>query len=109
MTDEKEKPLTLSELVKYGQEVLFPYMEGTFATKKEFGEFKDEMLEFKDEMTKFEDKALKELGTLTQEKTVGDAQDKRQKKVLQIHNTALKSKGVLSKEQTLEIDKLRVF
>ncbi len=109
MTDKNEKPLTLKELIKYGQEVLFPYMEGTFATKKEFGEFKDEMVEFKEEMTKFEDKALKELGTLTQEKTVGDEQNKRQKKVLEIHNKALRSKGILSKGQAVEIDKLRIF
>ncbi len=102
MADKKEKPLTLDQLAKYNQEILFPYMEETFATKKEFDEFKNDMAGFKDE-------ALTKLSTLTQEKTVGEEQDKRQKKVLQIHNNALKSKGVLSKEQALEIDKLRVF
>ena len=102
MADKKENPLTLDQLAKYNQEVLFPYMEETFATKKEFNEFKNDMTNFKDE-------ALGKLDVLTQEKTVGDEQDKRQKKVLEIHNTAMKSKGILSKGQALEIDKLRVF
>jgi len=69
----------------------------------------DEIVEFKNEILTGQDEILEKLTTLLQEKTVGDEQDKRQKKVLEIHNTALKSKGVLSPKQALEIDKLRVF
>ncbi|MCX6723908.1 MAG: hypothetical protein NT155_01890 [Candidatus Staskawiczbacteria bacterium] len=72
------------------------------ATKEEFAEFKDEFFDKQDEI-------ITKLDALTQEKTIGDDQDKRQKKVLEIHTGALKSKGVLSEEQALEIDKLRVF
>jgi len=72
------------------------------ATKEEFAEFKDEFFDKQDEI-------LTKLDALSQEKTIGDEQDKRQKKVLEIHNTALKNKGILSKDQGLEIDKLRVF
>ena len=102
MTDKKEKPLTLDQLAKYNQEVFFPYMEERFATKKELTEFKSESFNKQDEI-------LAKLTALSQEKTVGDEQDKRQKKVLGIHNNALKNKGILSKDQSLEIDKLRVF
>lgn len=35
MAKKNEKPLTLKDLVKYNHEVLFPYMDGTFATKEE--------------------------------------------------------------------------
>jgi hypothetical protein len=36
MAKSNEKPLTLKDLVKYNHDVLFPYMEETFATKGEF-------------------------------------------------------------------------
>ena len=77
--------------------------------EKDAKEFRNEMVEFKDEMLSFEDKALKDLEDLKQEKTVSDEQDKRQKKVLQIHNDALKSNKVLSEHQSSKIDGLRVF
>ena len=97
-----EKQLTLEELAKYNQEVLFPFMKENFVAKKDFDEFKDDSM-------KFQDKALRDLGVLKQEKTVGDEQDKRQKKVLEIHNDALKSGKILSEQQATEIDGLRVF
>jgi len=102
MEESNKKPLTLDDLAKYNQEVLFPFMKETFAGKKDFDEFKDDMMNFKDE-------ALQKLEILTQERTVGDEQDKRQKEVLKIHNTALKDGKILSEKQALEIDKLRVF
>ena len=77
--------------------------------ENDISEFKTEMTEFKNEMLSFEDKALKDLEDLKQEKTMTDAQDKRQKKVLEIHNNALKSGKILSDQQTTEIDGLRVF
>ena len=72
-------------------------------------DLKGEFLEFKDDILKFEDKALKDLEDLKQEKTMADGQDKRQKKVLEIHNDALKTGKILSEQQTSEIDGLRVF
>jgi len=102
MAEENKEPLTLEKLVEYNQEVLLPYMEERFATK-------DDLIKFKDEILTGQDKILGLLTSSSQEKTVGDDQDKRQKKVLEIHNTALKEKGVLSPGQALEIDKLRVF
>lgn len=98
----KEKSLTLEGLIKYNHEVLFPFLKETSVGKKEFRKFKNDMMNFKDE-------ALKKLENLTQEKTTGDAQDKRQKKVLEIHNNALKTSKILSNEQASEIDKLRAF
>jgi len=105
----KEKPLTLSELIKYNQEVVFPFMQENFAGKKDFEEFKNDMTEFKNDMLGFEDKALEDLEVLKQEKTMRDAQDKRKTKVLEIHNNALKSNKILSSKQSAEIDGLRAF
>jgi hypothetical protein len=45
----EEKPLTLSELAKYNQDVLFPFMKENFVTKKEFESFM-EIAATKDEM-----------------------------------------------------------
>jgi hypothetical protein len=69
----------------------------------------DEIVEFKDEILTGQDEILEKLNILLDEKTVGDEQDKRQKKVLEIHNNALKKSKILSEEQVSEIDKLRVF
>ncbi|MCX6723548.1 MAG: hypothetical protein NT155_00025 [Candidatus Staskawiczbacteria bacterium] len=77
-------------------------LKETFATK-------DDVIEFKDEILTGQDEILQKLNILLDEKTVGDNQDKRQKKVLEIHNVALKSSKILSEEQAIEIDKLRVF
>jgi len=98
----KEKPLTLEELAKYNQEIMFPFMKENFVNKKEFKELKNDLVSFKDS-------ALKDLGDLKQEKTIGDEQDKRQKKVLHIHNDALKANKILSEKQSEEIDGLKVF
>ena len=75
----------------------------------DISEFKTEMTEFKNDMMSFKDEALKNFGDLKQEKIVGDAQDKRKTKVLEIHNNALKSNRILSEQQSSEIDGLRVF
>ena len=68
-----------------------------------------EVFATKDEFLTGQDEILTKLNILLDEKTVGDEQDKRQKKVLEIHNNALKSNKILSDEQAVEIDKLRVF
>lgn len=98
----KEKSLTLGELAKYNQEVLFPFMKENFVNKKEFKKNKNNTI-------KFQDQVLKDLSDLKQEKTISDDQDKRQKKVLHIHNDALKANKILSEKQSAEIDGLRVF
>lgn len=75
----------------------------------------DERLESKadrettDKILTNQDEIITKLDKLLQEKTIGDEQDKRQKKVLQIHNKALKKKKILSFEESAEIDSLRVF
>ena len=86
-------------------------LSGVFATKEDIKNFakKDDIIEFKNEILNGQDEILGKLESLLQEKTVGDEQDKRQKKVLEIHNNALKKSKILSKEETLEIDKLRAF
>jgi len=63
----------------------------------------------KDEFLTGQDEILTKLNILLDEKTVGDDQNKRQKKVLEIHNAALKNNKILSQEQASEIDGLRVF
>jgi len=98
----KEKPLTLESLIKYNEEVLFPFMQENFIGKREFKEFENDM-------SGFEDKALKDLEDLKQEKTMRDAQDKRKTRVLEVHNNALKNNKILSEKQASEIDGLRVF
>lgn len=69
----------------------------------------DEIVEFKNEILTGQDEILEKLNILLDEKTVGDEQDKKQKKVLEIHNVALKGNKILTEEQVLEIDELRVF
>ena len=44
MAEKKENPLTLKELAKYNQEVLFPYFHKTFVKKKDFDNFKNKSL-----------------------------------------------------------------
>jgi len=84
-----------------------------FATKVDLQEseqkLEDKITEFKDEILNGQDEILKELRAFSQEKTVGDEQDKRQKRVLEIHNDALKGGKILSEQQVTEIDGLRVF
>lgn len=38
MEENNQKPLTLNELAKYNQEVLFPFMQENFVTKAELKE-----------------------------------------------------------------------
>lgn len=73
-----------------------------FATKNDLTKFKDEILTGHDAI-------LTKLDILLTEKPIGDEQDKRQKKVLEIHSNALRKSKILSDEQVSEIDKLRVF
>jgi len=69
----------------------------------------DKITEFKSEILTGQDEILKEVRALRQEKTIGDEQDKRKTKVLEIHNDALKSNKILSEGQAAEIDGLHAF
>jgi len=88
-------------------------LSNVFATKDDLDNLENniegKIVEFKDEILIGQDEILKELKALRQEQTVGDAQDKRQKRVLEIHNDALKNGKILSGQQATEIDGLRVF
>lgn len=63
----------------------------------------------REEFLTSQDDVLIKLNLLLDDKTIGDEQDKRKTRVLEIHNNALKSKAILSSQQTLEIDKLQAF
>jgi len=82
-----------------------------FTTREEIMKLatKDDVVEFKNEILDGQDKILGKLEMLVQEKLIGDEQDKRQKRVLEIHNKALKKNKILTGKETLEIDGLRVF
>jgi len=85
---------------------LVEFLDGKF--NKIDGKFA-EINKFREESLKGQDEIITKLDTLLREKTVGDEQNKRQKKVLEIHNGALKSSKILSEQQSTEIDGLRVF
>ena len=56
-----------------------------------------------------QDNIVTKLDKLLQEKTFSDEQDKRKTKVLEIHNDALKRDKILSKQESVEVDRLRAF
>jgi len=98
-------------------------LKKAFLTKEQFLEYgvtkddleksehrlEDKIVEFKSEILTGQDVIMGKLDKLLGEKTVGDEQDRRQKKVLEIHNDALKTSKILSEQQATEIDGLRVF
>lgn len=88
---------------------LIKAQEGVFVTKGDFDEFKNDIVEFKNEILTGQDEILERLNNLSQEKTIGDTQDKRQKEVLKIHNEALKRSKILTDEEVVQISKSSVF
>ncbi len=106
---EKQKPLTLKELVDYNQKVLFPFLEETFATKKALNELRNEFNEFKNDSLTNQDAILKKLDTLLAEKTVREYQEKKEKKMWVIIIRALKEHRILSPEELKEIAQLEIF
>ena len=48
----KSEPLTLEACINYNQKVLLPALEEKFATKKEFGDFRDSSLTNQDAILK---------------------------------------------------------
>jgi hypothetical protein len=100
-----QKPLTLGGLANYNQNVLFPFLEEKFLTKKEFGLFKKidfselkkdvndlegDFQNFKNEVLTNQDMILEKLDILLTEKTVREYQEKKQKKLWAIIIKALK-------------------
>ena len=100
--NKKEKPLTLTELVNYGHEVLFPYMDETFVKKNEFLEFKDKTLTGIDNING-------KLDILLTEKDVKHYQDKKHKKISEIHNETLERNKLLLPQEANQIAKLEFF
>jgi hypothetical protein len=88
---------------------LIKVQEEIFATKKDLQDIKDNIFEFKSEILTGQDKVLTKLDTLLQEKDVKDEQDKRQKKILEIHNNALKRSKILTEEEVTQISQSSVF
>lgn len=82
-----------------------------FATKEDMKDFakKEDVTGFKGEILKGQDEIIDKLNILLDEKTVGDEQDKRRKKVLEIHNGTLKRSKILSEGEASEVDNLQVF
>ncbi len=90
-------------------------LKETFATKEDIENLieivatKEDMASLKKDILSGQDKILAMVTALSQEKTVGSEQNKRQKRVLEIHHNALRKNKILSEKESLEIDKLRVF
>lgn len=82
-----------------------------YATREDLEKYatKEDLIEFKDEILNGQDEILGKLSILLDEKTIGDEQNKRQKKVLKIHNNALKRNKILTESESLEIEKSQVF
>ena len=104
-----QKPLTLKELIEYNQEVLFPFLEEKFVTKKEFTNFKKEFADFKNETLTTDDKILKKLDILLTEKTVREYREEKEKKLWTIIIKALKEHRILSPRELEEITRLEIF
>lgn len=104
-----QRPLTLKELINYNQEVLFPFLEERFVTKKEFENFKREFENFKNETLTGQDKILKKLDILLVEKEVREYQEKKYKKLWNIIIKALKEHRILSPKDLEEIARLEIF
>jgi alpha-N-acetylglucosamine transferase len=82
-----------------------------FVTKEDIKELvaKKDFDDFKNESLSKLDKILEGIEPLKQEKVMKDLQDKNQKKVLEIHNNALKRGKILIEGEVAEIDTLRAF
>ena len=77
--------------------------------KKDKEDFEKDITNFKDEILNGQDEILEKLSTLLQEKIIGEHQEKKQKKILAIHNKALKEHNILSSKELHEITKLEFF
>ena len=107
--NKNQKPLTLKTLAAYNQEVLFPYLEERFVSRREFNDFKNEMTDFKNESLTNQDAILKKLDILLIEKDVREYQKKKERKLWAIIIRSLKQHHILSSKELEEIARLEIF
>ncbi len=124
------KLLSLEVLAKYNKEILLPEMEKRFVTKKEFSvvktdiaglnidtgdikrdvkDLKTAFYDFKNEDLTNQDVMLKKLDILLTEKTVGEYQEKKAKKLWTVIIKALKEHRILSPKDLQTIAQLEIF
>jgi hypothetical protein len=86
-----QKSLTLDELVKYNQEVLFPALDDKFAKiDDKFAKIDGEIKEKFDKVLTGQDKILKSIEDLKSDNTAGIEAQKRQNEKLENHETRIK-------------------
>ncbi len=91
MTTQKQKPLTLNDLAKYNQEVLFPALDDKFAKiDGRFNKVEEEIKEKFGKVLTGQDKILKGIEDLKSEQTADTAVHKRQDGKLENHETRIK-------------------
>ncbi len=73
--EKNQKPLTLDNLAKYNNEILFPAMEERFVIKGEFKNFQDKTLTSLDSL-------LNKMDILLTEKEVREYQEEKEKNYL---------------------------
>lgn len=79
------------------------------ATKDDLENIREDVKTFKTEILTGQAEILLEIKSLKGEKSLGDTQDTRKQKVLEIHNEALKRNKILSDVEVLDISKLHAF
>ena len=79
-----QKYLTLNDLAKYNQEVLFPALDDKFA------KIKEEIQEKFDKVLDGQDKILKTMEDLKSDNTAGSESEKRQEVKLENHEIRIK-------------------
>lgn len=97
-----QKPLTLSALAAYNQEVMFPWLQENLVTKTEFKDFKNTTVTSQDKMNK-------KLDILLTEKTVREYQEKKEKRLWVIVLKALQEHRILSSKELEAITQLEIF
>jgi hypothetical protein len=95
----KEKPLTLTGLIKYNNEILLPAISEIMDNK---------IKKLENKVNSNFDKVFGDLETIKQEKTIGSEQDKRQKKFNGIVVNHLET-GKTSAEELSQIKELNVL
>lgn len=108
---EKQPPLTLEVLVKYNQDVLFPYLHDNFSTKADIKNFvtKDTFSEFRNETTNNFDSIFKKLDILISEKEMREYYNKKEKKLWAIVLKSLEKHKIITDKEIDEIRHLEFF
>jgi len=98
----EEKALTLSQLIKYNEEILIPQFEDKFVLKNDFNEFKNKTLTGIDSM-------LKKMEELLEEKDVRIYQKEKERKFFAIMIKAMEEHNILSSEELQKISQLNIL